>query len=378
MSFRGISFAQLSDTYYQSIVNNVSYDSVFSNLLNFENFGVKNPGSQGLNNTLNWVISKYSEYGYTDIKIDTFTHNGNYLYNVVTTKTGTLHPDIFVIIDGHYDTVFGSGTNDNGSGTSVILEIARVIKNIFTEYSLRFINFSAEEEGFLGSEHYVTYVVNPQNMQIRLVINIDEVGGVAGYSNDTVKCESDQSYPLSNNAASAAFTDTLATLTELYSPLNTKITNAYSSDYVPFQQNGEIITGYYENNASNYPHTVNDLLINLDTNYVYKIAKAATAAALYFARAYNASAGNQVIQDVSDKINVSPNPFQDKLFIKAGSNNKDYFFSLYNETGQMVMKKELYSNNLINVPPAKSSFYFYLITDNYGGVIKKGKLFRVQ
>jgi hypothetical protein len=44
----------------------------------------------------------------------------------------------------------------------------------------------------------------------------------------------------------------------------------------------------------------------------------------------------------------------------------------------MIMKKEFCSDNQINVPPAKSSFYFYLITDNCGEIIKKGKLFKVQ
>jgi aminopeptidase YwaD len=228
--FSGKVNAQTLDPFYQGIVNNVSYDSILFNLQSFQNLGVKEPGTQALNNTKNNIISKYSSEGYSNISIDTFNYWGNNLYNIIITKTGTLFPDTFVIVDGHYDTKNGTGTNDNGSGTAIIMEIARLLKNINTEYSIRYIHFSGEEQGLVGSDHYVTNIVSPQNMKIRIVFNIDEVGGVAGEANDTNKCESDQSSPSSNNAMSAAFTDTLVAITHLYSNLNTKITNAYGSD----------------------------------------------------------------------------------------------------------------------------------------------------
>lgn len=233
--------AQTLNTFYQTVANEVSYDTVLSNLQKLQSLGIKEAGTTALNNTRNWLVSKYTQYGYTNVQSDAYTYSGNQQYNVVVTKTGSLYPNKYVIVCGHYDTRTGTGTNDNGSGVTIILEIARLIKNINTEYSVRFINFSGEEEGFLGSDHYVTDVVNPGNMDIRLVFNIDEVGGVAGQTNNKIKCESDQSSPSTNNASSAAFTDTLANLTVLYSSLTTEITNAYGSDYMPFQDNGEII-----------------------------------------------------------------------------------------------------------------------------------------
>jgi len=366
--------SQTINPYYQGIVANVSYDSIYHYLHKFETLGVKESGTTAINNTKDWLLAKYAAYGYTDIKIDTFTYSGHSLYNIVVTKTGTLYPNKYVIVDGHYDTKTGTGTNDNGSGVSVILEIARLLKNISTEYSVRFINFSAEEPGLIGSNHYVTNVVAAQNMQIRLVFNIDEVGGIAGMVNNTVRCESDQSSPSSNNATSAAFTDTLTILTQLYSTLNTTITNAYGSDYVPFQQNGEIITGYYEDNESTYPHTSNDLLSNLDTSYVYQMAKAATGATLYFARAFDVSVGTIENENVPEGINVFPNPFGDNIFIRNSNPSDSFCFRLYDSEGQLIFEKNSATDISVDMRSLKSSIYFYFIKNKNGEQIKSGKL----
>lgn len=368
--------SQTINPFYQSIVANVSYDSIYQYLHKFETLGIKGPGTAALNNARDWLLEKYTSLGYTDITIDTFSQSGNEMYNIVVTKTGTLYPNTFVIVDGHYDTKTGAGTNDNGSGTSIILEIARVIKNINTEYSVRFINFSAEEEGLIGSNHYVTNVVGPQNMNIRMVFNIDEVGGVAGYSNDTIKCESDQSSPSSNNITSAAFTDSLRTLTQLYSNLKTKLSNAYGSDYVPFQQNGEIITGYYENRASNYVHSSNDLLSHVDTSYVYQIAKAATGATLYFARANDVSVGTTENVNFSKGISVFPNPFSDKIYITNEDNFYQYSFKLFDAQGKLILEKKSATDIAIDLQSLKATLYFYLLENKDGEIIKNGKLLK--
>jgi aminopeptidase YwaD len=367
--------AQTIDPFYQTIVSNVSYDSVLSNLQEFEALGVKEVGNSELNDTRDWILSKYAALGYTDIQIDTFSAWSDELYNIIVTKTGTLYPDTFVIVDGHYDTNSGTGTNDNGSGTSIILEAARVLKDINTEYSIKFIHFSGEELGMNGSDHYVTAIVNPQNMQIRIDFNIDEVGGVAGLPNDTLKCESDQSNnPPGNNAISDAFTDTLMTLTELYSTLKTVKTNAYGSDYVPFEDNGEIITGYYEYNRSDYVHTTDDFLSHLDTSYVFEIAKAATASTMYFARAYDISVG--VEENSNDPaVTVYPNPFNDMIYLRSG-NSGAVTISIYNMLGEKIEEKNFLHQDKISLSGIPASAYLYRITNNKGEKIRSGVLIK--
>lgn len=365
--------SQNHDPFYQTIVDKVSYDSLFLNLQEFEALGVKEVGNSELDDTRDWILSKYSALGYTNIKVDTFSSWGNDLYNIIVTKTGTLFPDTFVIIDGHYDTNNGTGTNDNGTGTSIILECARVLKDVNTEYSVKFIHFSGEEMGYLGSEHYVNDIVNSQNMKIRIVLNIDEVGGVAGLPNDTLKCESDQSNPSSNNAASDAFTDTLMTLTEMYSSLKTIKTNAYGSDYVPFQQNGEIITGYYEYNKSNYVHTSSDFLSHLDTSYVFEIAKASVASTMYFARAYDISVDNAE-HKTNAEICIFPNPFSDNITVSCENCNKELSIFIFNEIGQIILEKDFLKQQLIDLSFLHPSLYFFIIYDEKGEMKVSGKI----
>ena len=311
--FNASAFAQSFDNYYGSIVNQCSYDSIDAHLTELESLGVKEIGTAALDNTLNWLISKYTSYGYNNIQIDTFAYSATNAYNLIVTKQGTVYPNTYVIIDGHYDTKTGTGTNDNGSGISIILETARLLQNVNTKYSIKFINFSQEEVGLVGSWHYVNNTVIPTNLDIKILLNIDEVGGVNGMVNNTIVCERDESNPSANNVASANYTDTLANCVSLYSNLLTEISYAYSSDYMPFQSNSEIITGLFEKNQSTHPHTSTDLKIYLDVNYVYEIAKATIGASLYFAVAYLTT---DIKQDKKNNFLIYPNPSNNELTLE--------------------------------------------------------------
>jgi Zn-dependent M28 family amino/carboxypeptidase len=371
------SFAQLNNPYYHSVVNNVSYDTVLNNLIIFQNYGVKSPGSAALTNTKNWLVAKYQSFGYTDIVLDNFTYFGNTLYNIVVTKTGTLYPNTYLIVDGHYDTKTGTGTNDNGSGVSIILEIARLMANIPTKYSVKFINFSAEEQGLVGSEDYVTNVVTPTNMDILLVFNIDEVGGVAGQNNNDVKCESDQSSPTANNAVSALYTDTLRQAIAVYSSLTTTLANAYGSDYVPFQQAGEIITGLFETNQSSYPHSSGDNLAHLDTSYVYEIAKAATGAALYFTKAYDLYT-SIAKENVNGMIELFPNPFAGSINI-CNTSESPMNIKVYDLSGRALVGQHLpaLSVQVCDLSKLSKGLYIFEISDVEGNVVERKRVVKL-
>ena len=88
-----------------------------------------------------------------------------------------------VIIGAHRDH-FGQqaglvfpGADDNASGTAVLLEVARVFaeSGFKPKRSLLFISFSGEEQGLLGSRHYVTQPPRPLSNTVAM-INIDHAG----------------------------------------------------------------------------------------------------------------------------------------------------------------------------------------------------------
>jgi len=361
---------------YANVSNLVSQNNINSHLSDFEGLGVKRRGTQALTNALTWLKGKYTGMGYatTQFQEHSYSYSGSTCKNLIVTKTGTLYPNTFVIICGHYDSITGTGTNDNGSGTAILLEVARLLRSIPTDYSIKFIHFSGEEDGLMGSQAYVSSVVNGTNpkMNIRLLLNIDEVGGVAGMTNDTVTCERDTSNPTTNNAASDTFTQQLIQYMQWYSPLQTQLSYAYSSDYMSFQSNNEIITGLFETNETPYKHTANDLLVNMDPVYVYNIAKGTTGAMLHFAVASVAYLQNPNPVEVQQPMAFMQNQ---QLTIYWGNlQNETVQIALYDSLGQLVssytsLPTELSSN--FELPMLNTGLYVVDIQRNNQHFTKK-------
>jgi len=93
--------------------------------------------------------------------------------NIIATRPGT-RPET-VIFGAHYDSVeAGPGANDNASGTAAVLELARTAPA--GPLTLRFITFSAEELGLLGSRHYVSTLSQQERQQIVAMVSLDMVG----------------------------------------------------------------------------------------------------------------------------------------------------------------------------------------------------------
>lgn len=82
------------------------------------------------------------------------------LYNVVADLPGTEKPDEFVIVSGHLDSWNGPGSQgacDNGTGSCVAVEAARILSRAHAKpkRTIRFVLWSGEEQGLLGSTGYV-------------------------------------------------------------------------------------------------------------------------------------------------------------------------------------------------------------------------------
>ena len=77
---------------------------------------------------------------------------------VYCTKIGTTHPEEMYIVGGHMDGIgWGEAANDDGSGTAVVMEVARVFSSpdVQTDRSIRFILWNNEETGLNGARAYV-------------------------------------------------------------------------------------------------------------------------------------------------------------------------------------------------------------------------------
>jgi Zn-dependent M28 family amino/carboxypeptidase len=82
-----------------------------------------------------------------------------------------------VVVGAHLDSVLeGPGINDNGSGSAAILEIAEQMTKVKPRNQVRFIWFSAEESGLIGSDFYVESLSDAERGKIAAMLNFDMVG----------------------------------------------------------------------------------------------------------------------------------------------------------------------------------------------------------
>jgi len=102
--------------------------------------------------------------------------------NVCAVVRGTAKPDSFLVYTAHYDHLGGMGAetyfpgaNDNASGVSQVLSLAKYYAQHPQKYSMAFICFSGEEAGLLGSSYFAEHPLIPLS-NIRFLINLDLEG----------------------------------------------------------------------------------------------------------------------------------------------------------------------------------------------------------
>lgn len=118
--------------------------------------------------------------GAVRVKIDSDTQVAKKAgHNIIARKQGTNGKTL--VLGGHYDTVAaGPGASDNGSGTAVLIELARVLAQKQLKNTLIFIAFDAEEFGLIGSRYYTDHLSDADRSNIAAMLNFDMLGGGKG------------------------------------------------------------------------------------------------------------------------------------------------------------------------------------------------------
>lgn len=121
-----------------------------------------------------------SKQGAVKVKIDSDAQvTKKVAHNIIASKPGTNGKTI--VLGGHYDTVAAApGAIDNGSGTAVLIELARVLAKRETKSTLHFIAFDAEEYGLIGSRYYADHLSDSDRAKITAMLNFDMMGGGKG------------------------------------------------------------------------------------------------------------------------------------------------------------------------------------------------------
>ncbi|MEX2115730.1 MAG: M20/M25/M40 family metallo-hydrolase [Bacteroidota bacterium] len=110
------------------------------------------------------------------------------IVNVVATLRSRIYPDRILVIGGHYDSRAGNamdstsdapGANDDGSGTAVVLELARIMAKHEFDATIVFIAFAAEEQGLLGAAAWAEMAAQ-KGWNVEAMFNNDIVGNSMG------------------------------------------------------------------------------------------------------------------------------------------------------------------------------------------------------
>ncbi len=107
------------------------------------------------------MLFRMQKHGKVEVEIEMTNSFGDKpmdVYNTVAEIRGTEKPDEIVILGAHLDSWdLGTGSTDNGTGSMAVLEAARTLAklNLKPKRTIRFVLFSGEEEGLVGSVKYV-------------------------------------------------------------------------------------------------------------------------------------------------------------------------------------------------------------------------------
>jgi Zn-dependent M28 family amino/carboxypeptidase len=107
---------------------------------------------------------------------DPFPVEGRLFRNVVGTIPGTTASQEEILVVAHYDTKPGTpGADDNASAVAAMIEAARGLAPIGFQRTLRFVGFTLEEYGYLGSRHFARRA-RRERQQIVGVLDLEMVG----------------------------------------------------------------------------------------------------------------------------------------------------------------------------------------------------------
>ncbi len=141
--------------------------------------GDRSAGSAGYEASARYVEARLRAMGVT-VRREPFTYNGRASFNLIAEIAGRAGADAPVVMVGsHLDSVPGSpGADDNGSGSSAVLEIARVAMLDRAASTLHLVWWGAEESGLNGSIHHASLLaLDPDRRQrLRAYLNADMVG----------------------------------------------------------------------------------------------------------------------------------------------------------------------------------------------------------
>lgn len=186
---------------FRDEVNADSLKSYLEKLSSFENrntFSDTISNARGIGAARRWIMEKLRsfdgqpnlikrfEFSYLDFDITNNTCGSGRLRNVIAVRPGYRAGEPITIVEAHMDSRCGGrcdtsclahGADDNGSGTVMVIELARVFANRNYPGTIVFMLTTGEEQGLLGASAMAEWC-QQNDVKVKAVFNSDIIGGI--------------------------------------------------------------------------------------------------------------------------------------------------------------------------------------------------------
>lgn len=412
------------DPEIDQMVKEVSADSLQSYIKTLVAFGTRNTLStqrepnRGIGAAKKWILGKFNQFakqsnGRLTAVIDSTTYQPDgkrvdsviNLGNVVATLKGSDPKDnrIF-LISGHHDNMRSNvmdrtgdapGANDDGSGTSAVIECARVMSRHSFPATVIFITVSGEEQGLLGAR-YMAEKAKKNGLNIEAVLNNDIMGSNNSsetniISNTQVRVFSEglPFYELDKNAAairqlglendgkSRQLARYVKEIGERYVD-NLQVVMIYRNDrflrggdHTPYVENGFAAVRITEMNENYYRQHQNvrtengiqygDLPEHIDFEYLRKNT------AMNLSNLANLAKAPAMPQDVAVEVTRLSNYTSLSWKLPLSGNVKGYYVMMRETTSPVWQKKIFTEDTTIRLPYSKDNYFFAVQSVNSSG-----------
>lgn len=265
------------------ILNQIDETLILGYLENLTAFGPRVTGTPECEEAGDYIYNEFINMG-LEARYDDWSYGGYSDRNIEGTLQGMDETsDEIYIICAHYDSVPGSpGADDDGSGTVAVLASAKIMSQYQFNHTIRFVAFSGEEQGLLGSHEYVEEA-DGNGDNIIAALNADMIG-YAITENDG------KNIKVYENDASEWITDFSVLVSEdYYKYIELTIIPSgytYGSDHHSFWEFGYDAIFYHEYNFNDFYHSPQDTIENMNVTYSTKSTKLITATLGELAKAF--------------------------------------------------------------------------------------------
>jgi hypothetical protein len=356
----------------------VNADSLQADVRAMQDMGTRFMIAPNRKEVATWIMNNFLSMGLTQVSLDSFlcyTHinfpnlvydTTTWQYNVEARIEGIEYPEDEIVLLGHYDDctqdhdpmIFAPGADDNASGTSAVLECARVIKEMGYQpaQTIIFLASAAEElmyYGDAGTEHYAQEA-EAAGRNIVMAINNDMIG----WDDDSWTLD------LFNHMLSPEITGMAINIIENYTSLNYyswQPVNNIGGDIQPFLSAGYQGIYFMEHQFNPNYHTCYDFADSCNFTYLAEATKVSLGCILHA----DITVGQKEPEPISRILKVYPNPASEVISFWIN----DSYSSAMELKINAMNGKELYKGqcilgeNILDITFLPGGIYLLIITN---------------